>query len=368
MKTTKQMIFVFLAFFAYSQTINCKTKIFKLQQSPFSKKELLITNPRNLLTVAKSTLQNLKNYKYYKDSDIEINSKLFRSKKTYIQHTKKTLSQLIKTLSSKQKIDYDYLNKNFHCINWSADTQSAKKHNVNIPNGKIRLTKYLIYKFKGSYTKTAEYPYALYKLPKDEHKLSEKQAERKKDKLIRFRYTKQDIVNGALETKRNTKKVNPLVWLSRSGLEEALMQGTIIVEMPDKKYNAFNVHKNNGIDYDKTLKNKRLQKRYWYFREITDVKGYGKNASSKIKIRPKVTFAGDVSNIGLGQLVAIRYTNRITKKPEIRLGIIADTGGAFTDNMYQLDYFVGAFNTKKSFKKYIQKLPDAPQAFILVSK
>lgn len=339
---------------------------------PFSG-ETIKANPRNLLKTAESVLHYMQSMS--QDEKNAIGSKIFSTKQEYIQEVIKTLKFIVDMLKRNptkfsQKIcDPNFINKNFKCIKWNGDQVAAKKlHGIDIPDGKIRLTNYLVFSVKGSNQKTREYPYALYSVPLDEKGLSGAEIESKKDKLLRFQYTKQDIYDGVLESKQNRDKVKPLVWLSQHDVEEALMQGTISVQMSDGKRKIFNVEKNNDIAYDKKLKDKFLQKRYWYFKEQKEILGYGPTPNRKIAIASKTAFAGDTKNIGLGQLVAIRYTNPLTKRDEIRLGIIADTGGAFENNLYQLDYFTGTFRTRDQFNNFIKKLPSHVEAYFLVKR
>jgi len=139
------------------------------------------------------------------------------------------------------------------------------------------------------------------------------------------------------------------------------MQGSILVKMPDNNYRLFNVDKNNGYVYDKKIKDPKDQKRYWYFREIKDRK-----KENVFLDKGGAIFAGDIYNIGLGKIIAIMYQNPSTKKEEIRVGVLADAGGAFTNNLYQLDLFAGVFRSKSKFNQWLSNLPNAVEAYILV--
>jgi len=126
----------------------------------------------------------------------------------------------------------------------------------------------------------------------------------------------------------------------------------------------FNVDKNNGFSYDKKIKDAKDQKRYWYFREISK-----KDIKTKKGIHINhggCIFAGDLYNIGLGKIIALRYQNPLTKKDEIRLGVLADSGGALTNNLYQLDLFAGIFKNRIQFHDWIKQLPNAVEAYILI--
>ena len=77
-------------------------------------------------------------------------------------------------------------------------------------------------------------------------------------------------------------------------------------------------------------------------------------------------FAGDIYNIGLGKIIAIKYKNPLSKCDEVRLGVLADSGGALTNNLYQLDLFMGVFDNKDKFKSRIRNMPNSVEAYILV--
>ncbi len=85
-------------------------------------------------------------------------------------------------------------------------------------------------------------------------------------------------------------------------------------------------------------------------------------------LRKKVIFAGDLTNIGVGKIIAIKHINPTTKKSEIQLGVLADTGGAFTNNLYQLDLFLGMYSDKKQLKKQQQQYPNSTQAYLLYKR
>jgi hypothetical protein len=108
------------------------------------------------------------------------------------------------------------------------------------------------------------------------------------------------------------------------------------------------------------------QKRYWYFKQVDAIKGYGYNIGAKISIRPGVTFAGDVLNIGLGRVIVIEH-NQAGRK-YLQMGVIADTGGAFLPNLAQLDFLAGIFRSGADFDRYTQKLPSYANAYILIKR
>lgn len=310
-------------------------------------------NQADLLTVLINTR---KYYQEHADDDPDIlRSGLLASQGVSVQDTIKTLDFMISTLQediAKRRVtrlqDPKFINSNFRVIKWSA-------YNPTKPNQKqLRITKYAVFTHPGSRTKTAKFNIPIYSLKDD---ITDK---------FYTRYTKQDVLAGIYEPGgREFGKVEPLAYLTRQGLEEALMEGTIIINFTDGSQAVFNVDRNNGMAYVRGLAAPK-QKRYWYFRKVDAIKGYGNRIDRKISIKPRVTFAGDFLNIGLGRIVAIAYNQGGRK--QMRLGVVADTGGAFLPNLYQLDFLAGIFPNQTEFRQYIRQLPEYATAYILVKK
>ena len=259
--------------------------------------------------------------------------------------------------------DVDFIAQHFDMLRWLPNKQQAAKFAdnkpllQNIPDEQILLTKYYIKLAQGSVVKTPKTPHALYALPHDEQHLTLEQAEKRKAQLIRYRYTKHEVLSGILD---KNDWAEPLLWLSRDDLEDTLMQGTVKVDT-DLGSRYFNVHRNNGIGYHRGLK-KREQKRYWYFKETPGPLGYGKDADFKVPIHALVTVAGDIGYFGLGKLFMLSHNN------QHRLAILADTGGAFAHNHYQLDYLGGYFKNWQDYVNTYRHFPDYFEARILVLK
>jgi len=321
------------------------------------------TDPAKLAAVARETLKYLNAH----PQDRTATAGLFTELGISLADVKKTLAlvqhSIEEDLAHKRPariLDTQWLNKNFNLVSWQADLAGAKANKVNMADQRLRITKYVVFEGSGQTQASASYCCALYALPNDEAQLETEAAEAKKSQLVRYRYTKQQVIAGALKK----HGVKPLVWLTRQGLEVALMQGSIMVKMPDGKQRMFNVHRNNGIGYDRKLKDPKQQRRYWYFKEVKGILGYGQD--DKILVQPEVTFAGDVYNLGLGKIVAIRYLKQ--GKPTIRLGVLADTGGAFVPNLYQLDYLAGVFPSRAAYQKGVAELPSFAETFVLIAK
>jgi hypothetical protein len=257
--------------------------------------------------------------------------------------------------------DPAFIREHFKMIRWRPDKQQSAQFEKdkpllkNIPDDQILLTKYYIKLAQGSNIKSPYMPHALYSLPFDEQGLSLEQADAKKDSIVRYRFTKQQVLTGVLD---KNKWAEPLLWLSRDDLEDTLMQGTVKIDTFDGA-RFFNVHRNNGIGYKRGLK-KREQKRYWYFKETQGPLGYGKDAGYKIPIHSMVTVAGDLNHWGLGKLVMLTY------KGEHRLAVLADTGGAFENNHYQLDYLGGYFKDWADYVNTYRTFPDYFEARFLI--
>ncbi|MFA5075306.1 MAG: hypothetical protein WC436_04355 [Candidatus Babeliales bacterium] len=341
-------------------------KFFSLSHSPF-KNEQIFTDPLSLYNAAKDTLRYFKERKFF--SRYYVNPKDFSTQILSWQKTMQTLEFIVQTIEEDQKnnsefkiLDPNFLSKNFKFIKWAGDIETAFQNKIvipehtcgKIPKNQIRLTNYAIFRTTGSYLKTKKYSCPLYQIVDQEFA--------EKDRL---KFTKQQILSGVLNNPKYKNKVNPIVWLDRDGLEDAIMQGSLVVEMPDGIIRIFNVDKSNGIDFDKIIKDLKAQKRYWYFKELQ--KDVIENNITHLN-HGQAIFAGDINNIGIGKLISVIYTNPVTKQKEARLGVLCDTGGAFKDNLYQLDYFMGIFDDKKNFYSQIRHLPNTVEAYILAKR
>ena len=245
--------------------------------------------------------------------------------------------------------DPSFINANFKVIKW-------KPYNPKSPQqAKLRITKYAVFSHQGSRTPTAQFQIPLYRL----------EDQFTGDKFY-TKYTKQQVLSGIYnEGQPEAGKAKPIAYLTREGLEDALLQGTVLIKFPDGGSAFFNVDRNNGIPYAKGIK-QRSQKRYWYFKEVEAIQGYGGDQVEKIPVKPGVTFAGDVLNIGLGKIIVLEEGQG--DKKQLRLGAIADTGGAFLPNLHQLDFLAGIFQTKADFNGYLSQQQDYAGAYILVKR
>lgn len=238
--------------------------------------------------------------------------------------------------------DSNFLSQNFRVLKWRAQNPQKKDQE------QIRITKYAVFTHPASKVRTDVYNTALYQL---------------KDGLAPApTYTKQEVLSGIYEPGgKATGQVEPIAYLTREGLEEALMEGTILLKFTDGTQGLFNVDRSNNIAYVKGL-DREKQKRYWYFQPVQKIKGYGYTMIEKIEVEPGVTFAGDVLNIGLGKLVAVGNGGGM------RLGVVADTGGAFLPNLYQLDFLAGVFASQEDFTRAARAVPEYADVYFLIKK
>jgi hypothetical protein len=310
-------------------------------------------NPADLLVVLTSTRKYFKN-QLDRDPDLQREG-ILGTQGVTVPDAVKTLDFMISSLKqdikAKRSIrlqDPKFLNANFRTIEWKAFDPKVTHEK------RVRLTKYAVFTHAGSRTPTPDFNIGIYALKTGED-------------LERVRkYTKQDVLKNIYEPNGTEfGAVEPLAYLDREGLESALMEGTVLIKFTDGTKAFFNVDRNNNIPYIKGLAPTE-QKRYWYFKPVNAIKGYGETIDAKISLKPGVTFAGDVLNIGLGKIVVT--ANETNGKQQLRMGIIADTGGAFLPNLHQLDFLAGVFDSKEDFAAYTRKLPEYTKAYILVKK
>ncbi|MEH2407383.1 hypothetical protein [Nostoc sp.] len=311
-------------------------------------------NQGDLLTVLINTRKYFQDYSS-EDPDI-LRTGILATQGVTVPDVLKTLDFMIAVLKediannrATRLQDPKFINTNFRVIKWSAYNPNNKQQK------QLRITEYAVFTHPGSRQKTSTFNTPIYSLKENSNN----------DKFY-TRYTKQDVLSGIYEPGgREFGKVTTLAYLTRNGLEEAIMEGTILINFTDGYQAFFNVDRNNGMSYIRGLK-ATAQKRYWYFREVDAIKGYGYKIDAKISIKPGVTFAGDVLNIGLGKVIVIEHTQGGRK--HLQMGVIADTGGAFLPNLYQLDFLAGIFQNQKEFGQNISQVPDYATAYFLVKK
>ncbi|MBA6391624.1 MltA domain-containing protein [Colwellia sp. BRX10-3] len=268
--------------------------------------------------------------------------------------------------------DENFLTENFDFYRWTPDIATAQKIAIKstnarktsmlnaIPNDKIFLTKYYTKLLTASEVKTPVYNQALYALPYDELGLTLIEANNDLT-ITRNKYTRQEVIAGVLDDKKLAKA---LIWLTEEALHDVLLQGTGVVDVNGKR-RYFNVHRNNGIAYDYAI-GKREQARYWYFSEVPSIMGYGETLDSKIALTPQVSFAGNVAELGLGKLFMVSYPQ--AEGQISRLGVLSDQGGAFDDNLFQLDLLADSYYGWEDYHQANKHLPDYAKAWLMLMK
>lgn len=241
--------------------------------------------------------------------------------------------------------DPAFLARHLTAIPWRADQAGAAAAGIDLPDHRIRLTRYLVDEVSGRAAPAPGFDHALYADP---------------GPPLRTALTRQQVMDGAYRPGgRHAGEAEPLVWLPRRGVHEALMQGTVAVTV-DGRQRVFNVHQNNGRSYVHGQPDPEQQPRYWYFREVEAVLGYGDEARGKIPLAAGAAAAGDVHDLPLGVLIGLQTPGGL------RLVILADTGGAFQPNLHQLDWFAGTFPTRDAFLHATRDLPSRVHARFLV--
>ncbi|MCC5612398.1 hypothetical protein LC612_38255 [Nostoc sp. CHAB 5834] len=266
-------------------------------------------NQKDLLAVLVNTRKYFQDYSS-QDPDI-LRTGILATQGVTVPDVLKTLDFMIAVLKediannrATRLQDPKFINSNFRVIKWTAYNPKDKKQK------QLRITKYAVFTHSGSRKKNSNFNTPIYSLKDNYNK-----------NPFYTKYTKQDVLSGIYEPGgKEFGKVKSLAYLTRIGLEEALMQGTILINFTDGYRAFFNVDRNNGMSYIRGLK-ATAQKRYWYFREVDAIKGYGYKIDAKISIKPGVTFAGDVLNIGLGRVIVIEHTKGGRK--HLQMGVIA---------------------------------------------
>ena len=102
-----------------------------------------------------------------------------------------------------------------------------------------------------------------------------------------------------------------------------------------------------------------FRSRYWYFRELDAVRGWATEPVVGPALRPMAAVAGDLAHLGFGRLVALSTADGL------RLVVVADTGGAFVDNLHQLDLYSGIFPSRAAFAEGTRSVGDTAAAWVV---
>ena len=331
--------------------------LFKKEPSPL-KGEKIVSNTKALTRVAQESsefLQKLPKSKY-----VKADAGVFKELGISLADVQETLEFIAQTGKKKPKLLSSpwFLNEHFELYRWYGDKTKQKEV---IPKGwkpapeHIRTTKYRITEIAGSNKKTKTFFYPIYELPRDEISLTFEERKKQKDTLIRFAYSRSQVLDGVLNENKKTK---PLAWVTEQGRKEFAMQGSALINFSKNDKKLIRVAGSNGMD-DK--------QKYWY---ATEVAKRPTSSQFPVKVKPQagVTCAGDINLLGFGKVVALVGINPKTQREEIRLQVLVDTGGAFKGNLSKLDLFTGYFKDDAAFKAHAASYPHTARAYILLKK
>ena len=346
-----------LIFFSMSTSSLPYGRLFEDSELISSPAARVITDPAVLRKAAHDALA------YFRGNRKLVCSSLLKAKGLCRVAAEKTLKKIVSLIdedfgkSAYRVADPEFLKNNFNFIKWTGDETAAKENKVVIPvwpdggklkDGRIKITSYAVFSVDGDYSKSEEHSVPICGLSRLKRHGKAKGAPR--------------IVHD-LAGKKNS--IHPLVWLTKKAADDALMQGSVIVSMPDGLQRTFNVHKRLDVELASGLKNNESA---WLFKEIFDIEGTKGGPHLKILNHGGALFAGDLRQLGLGKIIALKYKNPISGQEEIRLGVLADTGEAFKNNLYQLDIYAGIFKSRQKFKQHLKRLPNTAHAYLMVAK
>lgn len=352
MKRTLCLISAFLTL-----PIHSLTNLFEKQPTPL-RGEKIVSNTKALTRVAKESAEFLQ--KLPKSKYVKADAGLFKNYGVSLDHVQETLEFIAETGRKRPNLLASpwFFNQHFEFYRWYGD---KSKQTESVPPGwklapeHIRTTKYRITEIQGSNKKTKKYFYPVYQMPRDEISLTFEERKKQKDKLLRFKHSRSQVLSGALNDNKETKS---LAWVTEKGRKEFVMQGSALIGFGKNNKKLLRVAGSNGMDG---------VEKYWYASEVVK-----RPTSSvfpvKVKPRAGVTCAGDVKLLGFGKIIAVVGINPQTQREETRLQVLVDTGGAFKGNLSKLDLFTGYFKDDAAFKAHAKSYPHTARAYILLKK
>lgn len=219
-----------------------------------------------------------------------------------------------------------------------------------------RITKYRMCKIPGSRSKTSKYTFPLYPRPSDEIGKTRDYIRDNPEEFLRFRHTRNEIVEGKLECSGTIK---PLAWITLEGYRELVMQGSAVIDFEDGTVpQTFQVVVANGKEQDD---------KYWFIAPY-EKKKPSKKFPIKVEPVPGVSFAGNIPALGFGKILVMVGKNPLTLEKEMKVGILTDTGNAFQDNLCKFDLFTGYFEDHHLFDEHCKQYPHTAEMYILIKK
>ncbi len=218
-----------------------------------------------------------------------------------------------------------------------------------------RITTYRVCKIPGSQKKTKKHIFPLYSRPVDEQGKTPSHIREHKKTLTRFAYTRQQIVDGALEP----GKAQVLAWVTPEGYNELVMQGSAVIDFEDgSPLTTFQAVVHNE---------KNVGDKYWFIAPY-EKKKPSKKYPVKVDPVPGVSFAGNIPELGFGKLLVMVGKNPLTLEKEMRVGMLVDTGHAFQDNLCKFDLFTGYFENHEQSASHARQYPHTAEMYILIKK
>lgn len=331
---------------------------FKKEVTPLDGQPV-ITNVEAIVKIAHETAEFLKKIKKHPSKFITVTPGLFSEFGITIDDVLETLEFIATTGKRKPHLLQSpwFLNTHFTFYRWHGDPQ-AKVNQIHRgwekPPAAIVTTQYRITQVPARFRKMETYTYPLYACPTDEKGLTPQERSKKKNELLRFKYTAQEIHEGALEHLHHVKIIG---WLEEAGYKDFAMQGSAELLFTDGTKKLVQVAGNNDMNE---------KDRYWFAEYVAPVR----KTKFPEKVRPMadVTYAGDIDLLGFGKVILLLCWNPKLERKEIRLGVLVDTGSAFKGNLTKLDMFTGYFPTHALFQSHITSYPHTARAYILIKK
>lgn len=336
---------------------NLDKPIFKIE-SPFKSDVTFVYNKENLFKAVDATDDFLN--KIHLSKFVPFKAGVFAQHGVTIQNVQETLAFVKKTLeeSPEKMADAHFLDEHFDFYRWYVRSEHEHLlHGHYGPPDYIRTTSYLIPQITGSLVKTSEYIVPLYSVPRDEQHMTPAQIEQNRSHLLRFVFTRQEIMKGIFET---CSHVTLLGWVTLQGYKELVLQGSGIIAFDNGIKKHCNVIRSN--------EKKGEEQYFFFFIKDKDIDPKKTKFPVKPDPVPGITLAGNIEGLGLGKLFLLVSHNYYHHRMEARFGLLTDTGSAFKDNFHQLDMFAGYFEHADDFKKHILGLPHTAKLYLMIKK
>ncbi len=334
------------------------SSLFNVEKGPLQG-ETIVTKVDDIIKIMDETADFIQKIKKHPSKFVTVTAGLFSDFGVTVDDVLETVEFIADIGRRKPEMLQSpwFLNTHFTFYRWHGDPTQKINHIAKgwkKPPESVVTTQYRITEIPASRTKTTVFMYPIYSLPHDEIRLTREQVLKKQHDLLRFKYSRTQILSGVLD---HSHQVVLLGWVTDAGRKEFGMQGSVLLSFNDDQKELIRVAGNNGM---------KDTEEYWFADHVKKRK-YSK-FPVKVKPRADVTYAGDMNLLGFGKVIMLICWNPKKQKNEVRLGVLVDTGSAFKNNLAKLDMFTGYFPTKSAFQKHIQSYPQTARAYILIKK